>query len=307
MQKQSSIESTRSQYANPARSRIVSNGDRAADNAKIAAAFHEAAELLALQKADPFRIAAYRKAAQTIAGLDVDIADIAARGPAALEALPSVGKGIAAAILELLGSGYWSQLERLRGALDPETIFQMIPGIGPVMAREIHDHLHIDTLVALEAAANDGRLAAVPGIGERRAMAIRHALSSMLSRRRLIRQEPQELNPLPVSVLLDVDQEYRKKAADGELRLIAPKRFNPENQAWLPILHTQRGPWHFTALFSNTARAHELGKTHDWVVLFYAADHLIENQCTVVTETSGPLKGLRVVRGREADCAKYWN
>lgn len=48
----------------------------------------------------------------------------------------------------------------------------------------------------------------------------------------------------------------------------APRRFNPKGKAWLPILHTQRGPWHFTALYSNTARAHDLKKTGDWVVLY---------------------------------------
>lgn len=60
-------------------------------------------------------------------------------------------------------------------------------------------------------------------------------------------------------MLLDVDRAYR--AAAGALAKIAPKRFNPAGEAWLPILHTERGPWRFTALFSNTARAHSLGRT----------------------------------------------
>jgi hypothetical protein len=63
-----------------------------------------------------------------------------------------------------------------------------------------------------------------------------------------------------VDVLLDVDREYRAKIGTDQLRTIAPKRFNPKGEAWLPILHTTRGKWHFTALFSNTARAHELVK-----------------------------------------------
>jgi len=55
-------------------------------------------------------------------------------------------------------------------------------------------------------------------------------------------------------------------------------------------------------LFSNTARAHELGRTDDWVVVYYYdADHH-EGQNTIVTETQGPMKGNRVVRGREAEC-----
>jgi hypothetical protein len=55
-------------------------------------------------------------------------------------------------------------------------------------------------------------------------------------------------------------------------------------------------------LFSNTARAHDLAKTADWVVLYFHSDHGPEGQRTVVTETSGPLQGHRVVRGREAEC-----
>lgn len=70
----------------------------------------------------------------------------------------------------------------------------------------------------------------------------------------------------------------------------------------VPVLHTRRGAWHFTVLYSNTARAHELGKTRDWVVIyFYDGDHQ-ERQSTVVTETRAALAGSRVVRGREAEC-----
>ena len=58
----------------------------------------------------------------------------------------------------------------------------------------------------------------------------------------------------------------------------------------------------FTALFSSTARAHEPGRTDDWVVLYYHTDHDAERQCTVVTETHGRMEGLRVVRGREVEC-----
>jgi len=107
-------------------------------------------------------------------------------------------------------------------------------------------------------------------------------------------------------VLLDVDQEYCQKAVADRLPKVAPRRFNPAHETWLPILHTERDGWHFTALFSNTARAHELGRTRDWVVIyFYDGDHR-EGQNTVVTETHGPLKERRVVRGREAQCRQFY-
>jgi hypothetical protein len=106
-------------------------------------------------------------------------------------------------------------------------------------------------------------------------------------------------------MVLAVDQEYRNKAEAGALRTIAPRRFNPEGESWLPIYHTQRGDWSFTAMFSNTARAHEQHKTNDWVVLYYTQD-TEEDQCTIVTQERGPLRGLRVIRGREPECRAFY-
>jgi Helix-hairpin-helix domain len=270
------------------------------NNTIVAEALREAATLLAQQKAGPFRVSAYRNAARTVEDLPQDIAQIAAQGPEALDALPHIGKSVASAIVELTSTGRWAQLERMRGATDPEALFQNVPGIGPSFAKLIHEHLHVETLEALEAAAHDGRLDTVPGIGERRSKIIRQSLANILGRRSII-VDRKAIPPPSVKMILDVDREYREKADSGELRLLAPKRFNPEGKAWLPILHTERGDWHFTALFSNTARAHELGRTADWVVIAYESDHHTEGQCTVVTETTGPLKGRRVVRGREKE------
>ena len=53
-------------------------------------------------------------------------------------------------------------------------------------------------------------------------------------------------------------------------------------------------------MYSNTARAHALGKTDDWVVVYAERDGH-EERATVVTETRGPLAGRRVVRGRERE------
>ncbi len=84
-------------------------------------------------------------------------------------------------------------------------------------------------------------------------------------------------------------------------RPLRPNDFNPGSKAWLPILHTIRGRWHFTALHSNTSRAHELGRVWDWVVICFYDDHS-EAQRTIVTETRGPFLEHRIVRGREAEC-----
>lgn len=275
--------------------------NRIAFNHEVAELFRRYADVLKQQAANPFRINAYRKAATTLDALEEDARTLLKReGAEGLIALPGIGQGLAAAIEEFARTGRLAQLDRLQGETSPEALFQSVPGIGPKLAHTIHDELHIDTLEALELAAHDGRLASVPGIGERRLAALQASLAQLLQRSRTDRT-PSPAAPA-VDLLLDVDREYRHRAAAGELKKIAPKRFNPKGKAWLPILHTDRGPWHFTALFSNTARAHELGRTNDWVVLyFYDGDHQ-EGQCTVVTETHGPLIGERIVRGREAEC-----
>lgn len=281
---------------------------RMPENAQVAEALRELAALLQTQDGNPFRINAYRRAADTVEGWGEALREILERdGPQGLQQIPNVGPGIAGAIAEILITGRWSQLERLRGTLQPEDLFQRVPGIGPALAGVIHDTLHVDTLEALEIAANDGRLEAVPGVGPRRAQMIRAALAALLGRRRA--RTPLTVaapgRPL-VATLLAIDEEYRTRAGAGTLPTIAPKRFNPDGKAWLPVLHAARDGWHFTALFSNTAQAHRLQRTRDWVVVYFYDDHHVEGQYTIVTETHGPLVGKRVIRGREAECRVHY-
>lgn len=274
-------------------------GDRQL-NERAAEIFRECAGILEQQAANPYRVNAYVRAANVLDALQDDVSEILEKdGTDGLEKLPGIGKGLAAAIEEIARTGRLSQLDRLRGEASPETLFQTLPGIGAKLAEDIHDRLHVDTLEALENAAHDGSLLKVPGIGERRAAAIRASLAAILGRGQARRRRHGPAPP--VRLLLGIDTAYRKQAAAGELPKIAPKRFNPEGKAWLPILHAERDGWHFTALFSNTARAHDLGKTGDWVVIYFYDDDHQEGQCTVVTETHGPMQGERVVRGREAE------
>lgn len=281
------------------------NDVAASTNARCADRLREAADLLEAQGANPFRVSAYRRAASTVLGLEQDVADIVEReGLPGLEALPGIGRGIASALLEMTRSGRWIQLERLRGNADPVQLLTAVPGLGHRLAERIHEELHVDTLEALELAAHDGRLETVPGVGPRRAAAIRASLQSMLSRVRpkfIAGSQPSAHGP-SVETLLAVDTEYRKGAEADNLPTIAPRRFNPSGEAWLPVLHTVRDGWHFTALYSNTAQAHQLNRTRDWVVIYFYDDEHAEGQHTVVTETHGSLTGRRVVRGREGEC-----
>jgi len=276
------------------------------DNAAVGDLLREMAALLEAQGEDnSYRIAAYRRAADTLTALPENVHELFSReGVAGLDALPTIGPGIAAAIAEIVQTGHWGRLDRLRGAAGAEAVLRTIPGIGPQLALRLHDELDVDTLEGLEGAAHDGRLESLAGMGARRAASIRAALTQMLDRTRALRRRhpavPTDDAP-PVAMLLDVDREYRERAEAGKLPTIAPRRFNPEGKAWLPVLHTQRDGWTFTALYSNTARAHELDRVHDWVVIYAEDESHHERQYTVVTAGRGVHAGQRVVRGRESE------
>ncbi len=288
-------------------------------NEQIADILEQVADRLESQRANVYRVDAYRAGAAVVRRHESSVQDVAlTEGRAALDALPQIGSSLAGSIDEIAHTGRLRLLERLDGRLSPVELFKTVPGIGEELAERIHRELHIDTLEALEVAAHDGRLDAVAGFGPRRLEAIRDILATMLTRSSRGRarrfeelrhagasvelDEKAEARP-DVALLLDIDRRYRDKADADELPRIAPKRNNPDGTAWLPIMHAYEDGWHLTASFSNTDRAHELGRVRDWVVIYFERDGH-EGQCTVVTEYRGPQTGQRVVRGREDETAE---
>jgi hypothetical protein len=280
-------------------------GERTATNRAIADRFDETAALLRERGANPFRVGAYRTAAETLRGLERPVDELLREeGTVGLDRLPGIGRGLAAAIRDFVETGRMPLQERLRARRTPVDALRSVPGIGDRLAGRLHQELGLETLEELELAAHDGRLERIAGFGPRRIEAIRGALAERLGRPRPARERRPPVEP-PVAELLDVDREYRRLAAQHRLPKVAPHRMNPLHQAWLPILHTRRGPRRYTALFSNTPRAHELGRTHDWVVLYWEADG-DGGQHTIVTARLGPLRSRRVVRGREQECAEHY-
>lgn len=275
------------------------------ENELVAGKLEEVAGLLAEQGANAFRVRAYRRGARTLRQLNEPVSTVLnVEGVAGLERLPGIGEGLARSIRDIVRLGYFPMLERLRGDADPIRLLSSVPGIGPRLAARLHDELGLETLEDLEIAAHDGRLEDIAGVGAKRLDGIRDVLAHRLARVRTPAGEPTREQP-PVAELLAIDQEYREGAASGGLPMITPRRFNPERRQWLPILHTSRDARHYTALFSNTWRAHQLQRTHDWVVI-YADRGARSGQWTVVTAGAGPLRGRRLVRGREEECALHY-
>lgn len=287
------------------------------DNNDIADIFEQVADLLEAQGDDYYRIRAYREGAQAIRQLDRPVVEIYHEDRiAGLQELPHIGQRLALSIEELTTTGELGLLERLLIEVSPEDLFTTVPGIGQTLARRIYRVLGINTLEELEQAAHDGSLGKLESFGQGRVQLVRDTLGTMLGRTSQQRvrarrwQQEQPVRPVPqtpsVELLLEVDEQYRYLAGVGQLRMVTPRRFNPEAKRWLPVMRMNKDGWSFNALYSNTARAHELDKTHDWVVISYAPEGEPERrrgQCTIVTETRGAQRGQRVIRGMAAVAA----
>ena len=272
-------------------------------NKRIAQQLLETADLLARRNdGNPHRIRAYRQAAEHLLRLPLPIQEIfREEGELGVRNALNVGERLAGAVREIILGGRFPLLERLRASGPHGTVLETVPGLGPVWVKHLQQDLGIATLEDLEAAAYDGRLEHASGMGAKRLAGIRDSLTTRLDRVRPTQVATSETPS--VTELLDVDREYREAVAAGRLRMIAPRRFNPTHSAWLPILRTQRGERRYTALFSNTARAHQSGRTNDWVVIYEEGAGSSAQSSTVITSRRGPLAGSRILRGREDECA----
>src|SRR3989304_2030390 len=152
-------------------------------NEQVAARLDEVGGLLETQGANPFRVRAYRSAAETLRSLRQPAHEILQHeGLPGLIALPGIGLSLARSIEQLAHTGRLGLLERLHGGAAPERLLVTVAGIGPELAARIHEQLGIETLEELEAAAYDGRLGSLSGMGAKRIRAVRESLAGRFRR-----------------------------------------------------------------------------------------------------------------------------
>jgi DNA polymerase (family 10) len=131
-------------------------------NQEIAKAFSEISDLLELSGDNPFRIRAYRRAAQNLESLSRDVAELSKDE---LISIPGIGKDLAGKIGEYLSDGKMESLEELRKKVPHGVIEVMsIPGVGPKKAKLLFESLSITSVEELESTARAGRLQGLPGI-----------------------------------------------------------------------------------------------------------------------------------------------
>src|SRR5579871_2837822 len=134
-------------------------------NAEIAAMFDQAAKLLEIQGENQFRVRAYRRAAQVIEGLPQSVRSLLSAGRD-LSEFPGIGKDLAGKIADIVKTGHFELLDRLKEQL-PGELGEMagLPGLGPKRAKLLYDELDVRTLDDLRRVLKTGRLRELKGFG----------------------------------------------------------------------------------------------------------------------------------------------
>jgi len=131
-------------------------------NQQLAALFRSIAQLLAAQRANPYRVRAYRRGADALLALDEDVAEVARRH--ALEDIDGIGSDLSEKIEEYLRTGKILTLETLRMPL-PEHVkgWARLPGLSESLVAFLYSRLNIATLADLEKLVRSHMLRTVPG------------------------------------------------------------------------------------------------------------------------------------------------
>jgi DNA polymerase (family 10) len=135
-------------------------------NHQLAETFTLVADLLEIKGEVIYKILAYRKAAESLDSLDRDAYDLWTAGE--LDKIPGVGKAISEKIDELFSTGKLGFLEKLKGEVPPSLVELLrVPDLGPKKAALFWRELGVTNLAELEAAAREGKLRSLPGMGEK--------------------------------------------------------------------------------------------------------------------------------------------
>lgn len=148
-------------------------------NEELAELFENMATLLEMKGETIFKIRAYQRAARTIEHLPFRL-EQAVHDEMDLKAIPGIGDAISKKVHELINTGRVRAYERLKGELPDGVLTLMnVPGVGPKTAMTIAQELGATTIEAVENAAMDGRLAALPRMGEKTAQNIARHIRSL--------------------------------------------------------------------------------------------------------------------------------
>jgi DNA polymerase (family 10) len=136
------------------------------DKEQIAVILNEIAVLLELQGENPFKSRAYTSAARILDQLDEPLEKLIRENR--LSEIRGIGEGIGKKIQELVATGRLEYYEELKVSIPTGVLALLhVPGLGPKKVKVLHEKLGITTIDELEQACQEGKVALLPGFGEK--------------------------------------------------------------------------------------------------------------------------------------------
>lgn len=152
-------------------------------NYQVAQIFENIADLMEIEGESPYKISAYRKAADTFSCLTDDLEQIASRD--ALRTIPGVGEAIEIKTKQILATGTCDLYEKLRVKYPPTLLDLLgLPGVGARTIRTLYDQLQVQGLEDLKQAAESGRLRDIPRMGAKAEQKILESIQRLQARPR---------------------------------------------------------------------------------------------------------------------------
>ena len=142
----------------------MSNNTELLTNAEIADRLSTLAQLLSMENANPYKIRAYRRAANTIRGLGESVDELV-RANADLTVYSGIGDAISGAVREIVLTGTLASLEKLRSNASPELLsISAYPRLDPKRVLRIFKKLEISSAEALHQALENGDIERIFGL-----------------------------------------------------------------------------------------------------------------------------------------------
>lgn len=136
------------------------------DNKQIARLLSETADLMEIAGEDGFRIRSYRNAAAGVESYPQRIIDLVSNPEAKVTAIPGVGKGIAAALIEIAQRGSFDRRDEML-AKYPASALELlkIQGLGPKSIALLYQHHNVRNVDDLERICRAQKLRDLPRMG----------------------------------------------------------------------------------------------------------------------------------------------
>jgi DNA polymerase (family 10) len=219
-------------------------------NQEIAHIFNGIADILEIRGENPFRIRAYRRAAQNIEGLAEDVTGI---HEAELKKIPGIGQDLADKIQEYIKTGHLVFYEKLKKEV-PSGLVEMlhVPGLGPKTVKMLFEKIKIMTIDDLERLAKKGRLKGLPGIQKKTEENILKGIAMI--RRRTERSPIGHVLP----VAEDIVRKLKESAPVKELSLAGSLRRWKDTVKDIDILASSKDPEHVMHVFIRLPQVKEV-------------------------------------------------